>query len=148
MIGLDRSLLFPGIKRGLVWSAGFGAAALLLFVAMSIAGLEPLKYIRGEMPAHGIFGYFLIGALIAPVAEELVFRGMLYGFFRKWGVFPAVALSTMLFLFAHFAVGGVGLPQLVGGIVFAIAYEVEGSLMTPITIHVLGNAAIFTLSLI
>jgi membrane protease YdiL (CAAX protease family) len=36
---------------------------------------------------------------------------------------------------------------MVGGIVFAVAYEVEGSLMVPITIHVLGNMAIFALSL-
>jgi len=27
-----------------------------------------------------------------------------------------------------------------------VAYEVEGSLMAPITIHALGNMAIFTLS--
>jgi len=39
-------------------------------------------------------------------------------------------------------------PQIVGGIIFAIAYEKEGSLIVPITIHVLGNMAIFTLSLI
>jgi len=42
---------------------------------------------------------------------------------------------------------GIPLPQVVGGIVFAVAYEIEGSLMVPITIHVLGNLAIFTLSL-
>jgi hypothetical protein len=38
-------------------------------------------------------------------------------------------------------------PQAVGGIVFAIAYKVEGNLMVPITIHVLSNTAIFALSL-
>jgi hypothetical protein len=36
----------------------------------------------------------------------------------------------------------------VGGIVFAVAYELEGNLMVPITIHVLGNTAIFALSLV
>ena len=39
--------------------------------------------------------------------------------------------------------GGVQVTQLVGGILFAVAYEVEGSLMTPIVIHVLGNMGIF-----
>ena len=77
-----------------------------------------------------------------------MFRGLLYGFFRRWGVFSALVLSTLMFVSVHFAGGGAGIPQVVGGIVFAIAYEVEGYLMTPITIHVLGNAAIFTLSLI
>jgi hypothetical protein len=37
---------------------------------------------------------------------------------------------------------------MVGGIIFALAYEIERSLMVPVTIHVLGNMAIFTLSLI
>ncbi len=148
VIGLDRPVLLPGIKRGLVWSAGFGGVALLLFIGMSIAGFEPLNYIRSEMPVQGLAGYFLVGAVIGPIAEELIFRGVLYGFFRQWGVYTAVVLSTMMFVAAHFVTGGVGLPQVVGGIVFAIAYELEGSLMTPITIHILGNAAIFTLSLI
>lgn len=148
VIGLDGPVLLSGIKRGLIWSAGFGAASLLLFCVMSLAGLEPLKYIRGGMPAEGLAGYFLVGAVIGPVAEELMFRGLLYGFFRRWGVFSALVLSTLMFVSVHFAGGGAGLPQVVGGIVFAIAYEVEGSLMTPITIHILGNAAIFTLSLI
>jgi membrane protease YdiL (CAAX protease family) len=34
----------------------------------------------------------------------------------------------------------------VGGIVFAIAYEKEKSLMVPVTIHCLGNMAIFSLT--
>jgi len=42
---------------------------------------------------------------------------------------------------------GIPLPQVVGGLVFAVAYEIEESLMVPIIIHVLGNLAIFTLSL-
>jgi|LGVF01.1.fsa_nt_gb hypothetical protein len=35
-----------------------------------------------------------------------------------------------------------------GGILFAVAYETSGSLAAPIVIHVLGNLAIFTVSLI
>jgi membrane protease YdiL (CAAX protease family) len=40
------------------------------------------------------------------------------------------------------------LAQIIGGIVFALAYEASGNLLVPITIHVLGNLAIFTLSLL
>ena len=38
------------------------------------------------------------------------------------------------------------LTQIVGGIVFAIAYEKEKNLMVPVTIHCLGNLAIFSLT--
>jgi len=104
--------------------------------------------VHTPMPSEGLAGYFLIGALIGPVTEEIFFRGVLYGYFRQWGVFTAVMLSTVIFMLAHSVGGGIGLPQAAGGIVFAVAYEREGSLMVPITIHVLGNAAIFGLSLI
>jgi membrane protease YdiL (CAAX protease family) len=49
---------------------------------------------------------------------------------------------------AHPISRGFPIPQAAGGIVFALAYEIEGSLMTPIVIHVLGNLSLFTLSLI
>ena len=72
---------------------------------------------------------------------------MLYGFLRWWGVVIALVLSTLMFVLPHVAFSKIPLVQVVGGIVFAVAYEIEGSLMVPITIHVLGNLAIFTLSL-
>jgi hypothetical protein len=36
----------------------------------------------------------------------------------------------------------------VGGVLFAAAYEKEKNLLVPVTIHCLGNLAIFSLSLI
>ena len=38
--------------------------------------------------------------------------------------------------------------QIVGGVVFCLAYEKEKSLLVPIVIHMLGNAALFTLGLL
>jgi membrane protease YdiL (CAAX protease family) len=60
----------------------------------------------------------------------------------------AVVVSTVLFALAHSAFGGVGVPQIIGGIVFAAAYEIERNLIVPIIIHVLGNSAIFALSIL
>ena len=48
----------------------------------------------------------------------------------------------LVFVLAHPIFPGIPLAQVVGGIVFAVGYEIEGSLMVPITIHVLGNLAI------
>jgi len=55
-------------------------------------------------------------------------------------------ISTYLFVIAHQTGAGIPLPQLVGGIVFCISYEIEESLITPIIIHSLGNIALFTIS--
>ncbi len=148
VIGLDRYAISKGLKRGLLWSAGFAVIALVLYIALTAAGINPLKLVRGSMPAEGLVSFLIVGAVIAPLAEELFFRGVVFGYIRQWGVFAAVVVSTVLFSMAHSASGGLGLPQVVGGIVFAVAYELEGNLMVPVTIHVLGNSAIFALSIV
>jgi membrane protease YdiL (CAAX protease family) len=89
-----------------------------------------------------------VGGVVSPIAEEVFFRGILYGFLRRWGVLVAVVGSTVIFVLAHPIISGIRLTQIVGGLVFAVAYEVEGNLMVPITIHALGNLAIFSLSLV
>jgi len=88
-----------------------------------------------------------VGGFIAPVAEELCFRGILYTYFRRWGIILALVASTIIFVVLH-ATHGLPVTQIVGGIVFAVAYEISHNLMVPITIHALGNLAIFSLSLL
>ena len=148
-IGLTRSRIVPGLRKGLIWSAGFAVVTFLAFVILFVAGIDALKLIEVRLPAqHGeIILFFLVGGMVGPLAEEVFFRGMLYGFLRRWGVVVALVVSTLMFVLAHAIFPGIPLPQVVGGIVFAVAYEIEGSLMVPITIHVLGNLAIFTLSM-
>ena len=149
-VGLAPSQIIRGFKRGLVWSAGFGIVAFIAFAVLYLAGINPLILTQARLPTSlgEIILFFFIGGILGPVGEEVFFRGILYGFFKRWGVILAVALSTLLFVAAHpMSYKGVFAPQVVGGIVFAVAYEIEGSLMVPITVHVLGNMAIFTLSL-
>jgi membrane protease YdiL (CAAX protease family) len=145
-IGLSPSKMLAGLARGLIWSVCFGIAAGALFLVLLAAGINPLKFVNTPLPsAPGqIFIYFLVGGVIAPVSEEIFFRGIIFGFFRRWGVYAAILISTVLFVLPH----GRHLPltQIVGGIVFAIAYEKEKNLMVPVTIHCLGNIAIFSLT--
>ena len=86
-----------------------------------------------------------MGGIVAPVTEEIVFRGVIFGYLRRWGLPAAVLVSTALFAALHLP--AVPATQIVGGMVFAVAYHTGKSLMVPIVIHVLGNLAIFSLSL-
>ena len=146
-LGLDPKQSAAGLKKGLLWSTGFAVAAGLLFAGLVAAGQDPLRLIRSPLPADGgqRLLFFFVGGLVAPVFEELLFRGVLFGYLRRWGVPAAVLISTAIF--AAFHLPTIPVTQVVGGAVFAIAYHHSGSLITPITIHVLGNLAIFTLSL-
>jgi len=149
-IGLARSEMVSGLKRGLLWSAGFGAIVSIACVGLFAAGINPLTLIKAPLPTQtgDLILFFIVGGMVGPVAEEFFFRGILYSFLRRWGVVVAVFLSTLLFVLPHAIHQRIPITQVVGGIVFAVAYEVEGNLMVPIIIHVLGNMAIFTISLV
>jgi hypothetical protein len=149
-IGLARARIAYGIRRGLIWSAGFALVVALTSAVLYLAGIDLLVLLKVPLPERlsQILIFLLIGGIVGPIAEELFFRGILYGFLRRWGVVVAIFVSTGLFVLAHPISQGFPLPQAVGGIVFALAYEIEGSIMTPIVIHVLGNQALYTLSLI
>lgn len=147
-IGLSRLKLLPGVKRGLVWSACFGIAAGILFLAFLAAGINPLKLVYTPLPSapRQIIVFFLVGGVIGPVWEEIFFRGIIFGFFRRWGLYVAILISTALFVLPHYDGNHLPLTQIVGGIVFAAAYEKEKSLVVPITIHCLGNISMFSLT--
>jgi uncharacterized protein len=149
-IGLSWKLIVPGIQTGLIWSVGFGIAAAMTWLGLSLAGVDALPWVLPTWPPSPMqrLAFYIVGGIVAPVAEEIFFRGILYGFFRQWGAVLAVILSTLFFVCIHPPGFRLPIAQLVGGVVFALAYEREKNLMVPITIHALGNLAIFSLPLL
>lgn len=149
-IGLEISTVARGFKKGLIWSAIFGLAAGFVFMILRFSGIDPLTLIHTQVPGNfdGMILFMSVGCIIGPVAEELFFRGILYGFFRRWGIAAALISTTIIFILAHHNTGTIPVTQAVGGIIFAVAYEIENSLMVPIIIHILGNTAIFLLPII
>ena len=149
-IGLARYQIVSGIKKGLIWTIAFGAIVSVGAAILYMNGLYPLDLIQTRLPDQPLelLVFFFVGGLLAPIAEEIFFRGILYGFLRRWGVTAAVFLSTLIFVIAHYKGTTFPVTQAVGGVLFAAAYEVEGKLMVPILIHVFGNMTIFTLSML
>ncbi len=148
VIGLNSNNVYKGFKKGLIWAAIFGVAAAVVLFIIYLLGINISALFRMQLPAKSgnMFAFFLIGAFFAPLAEEIFFRGILYGFFRNWGISTAIILSTLLFVLPHTSGHSLPITQVIGGILFAVSYEVEKNLLVPITIHSLGNLAIFTLS--
>lgn len=149
-IGLSKETAFHGIKKGVFWSIGFGTLVGIAFIGLALSGINPFHLFKTRLPASTIeiIFYFIAGGLIAPVAEEIFFRGILFGFFRKNGAVFAAIISTLIFASMHSLSGAFPVVQTIGGLLFAASYEIEKSLFTPIIIHTLGNIAIFTLSLL
>lgn len=102
---------------------------------------NPLPYFGGGIT--GLLMALLLGAVVAPVAEEIFFRGFLYpGLRRSWGTGWALLASAALFAVIH-GFTAVIPPIFVIGLVLAISYEITGSLWPAILIHAAMNALAF-----
>jgi len=146
--GLSKRKGFAGFKTGLIWSFLFGIAAFVTSFILYLTGTNPLQFIHSNPPRDDLILFFLTGGLISPIAEEIFFRGIFYSFLRRLGILTAIFFSTSVFALFHLSNGGLPVFQIVGGLVFALSFEYSKSLVTPIVIHVLGNMAIFSITLI
>ena len=94
-----------------------------------------------------IFAGILI-VIIAPLSEELFFRGFMYaGLRRALPLWPAAVISALIWGSLHLSGGNVGvaLQLSVFGVVLAFLYERSGTLWAPIIAHLINNALAFTL---
>jgi membrane protease YdiL (CAAX protease family) len=97
-----------------------------------------------NLPAGGIAlraAVIGLAVIAAPVAEEVLFRGVLFpALLARTGSFSrALVLQALLFgaIHAHLPTF---LPLAVAGVCFALGYAVTGSLVTPILMHMIFNA--------
>jgi len=77
---------------------------------------------------------------IAPIIEEIVFRGLLFGALApRLGVLASAAISALIFAVIHGDL--VFFPSIaVLGFVAALTYAATGNLVVPIILHALNNA--------
>ncbi|MFO7963676.1 MAG: CPBP family intramembrane glutamic endopeptidase [Desulfobacterales bacterium] len=147
-IGIKKSELLDGLRRGVLWSIAFALAVLTAGGILMLLGVNTAGLLDHPLPGdtQTLVRLMMVGGIIGPVAEEVFFRGICYGFFRRWGIIPAVLLSTAVFVAAHAVAAPFPVTQIIGGILFAVAYEVEKNLLTPIVIHASGNLALYSVA--
>lgn len=137
--------------RQMAWSFFFLAASLPLMdllsrVSISLHGGEPapqaiVDFARSVESPEGQMAVILFAVIVAPVTEEFLFRGFLYPALKSsLGPFFAIMLSSALFGMIHMNAQA-ALPLGALGFVMALAYERTGSLLAPMTVHAMFNAA-------
>lgn len=84
----------------------------------------------------------LLIAVVAPISEEIFFRGMLFGGLRRrLPTIAAALISAAVFGALHAPTGITAVPPLIFfGFVLALLYERTGSLGPPIVVHAINNA--------
>lgn len=99
-----------------------------------------------SVPAVVVF-YLTLGVL-APICEEILFRGFLYTALRRyWGILPSMLLSAALFAGIHLDAGGF-LPLMTLGMLFAFTLEKTRSILPCMVAHGLWNSGTFTMVLL
>lgn len=81
---------------------------------------------------------FIGGALLTPLGEELLFRGVVANALNRFGMWAGVGLSSVIFGVAH--VVGVILPiAIMMGLFSAILFRMTGSIWPSVALHSLYN---------
>jgi membrane protease YdiL (CAAX protease family) len=121
------------------------AAGLLLGTLAAVANLLSMLASRSRFAASASVGpgtaaLVLHVMLLAPLAEEAAFRGILYRHLRQ-AIAPvgAALAASLVFAVMHGSVGQ-AVWAFVLGLVAAFAFEQTASLVTPTLVHVLFNA--------
>lgn len=142
-IGGFLACLWVGISSALY--AAFGLWELAL-----AAGAGLVAPFRDDTVA--LVGFFVLAGPIAALVEEVLFRGMLYGWLRqRMGITVAAIISALLFTAAHFyifAAGPVFVLEMTGlAVLLALLYETSRSLWPGILCHALHNVLLLSLYL-
>lgn len=126
-----------------IWVAFF----ILSAIWAAALSLEEQQTLPDELGADGSIANALlvIGlvTVIAPLGEELFFRGFFYGALRNWrGPILAAILSGAVFGLVHAGSAPVGylVPLAFFGIGLCLLYEWTGSLYPAIALHALNNS--------
>lgn len=100
---------------------------------------------------NGIFTLFVLAVIfLGPIVEELIYRYLLFRFFRRYNIVIAHTLTSIVFAFMHFANDFVKyldfslmlnmLPYMFMSLGLSISYEKTKSLVYPIMMHMTINA--------
>ena len=147
-----RAVLFGFICASLFLPVGWGLQWLSAQVMLHIPKLhlkpeeqQAVQTLQMAVTWQHRLALGLITILLAPAAEEVLFRGILYPWIKQAG-FPRLALWGTAFLFAaiHFNLATL-LPLGVLALILALLYERMDNLLAPITAHALFNAANFAM---
>jgi uncharacterized protein len=86
----------------------------------------------------------LIAAVLAPIEEELLFRGVLQaGLVQRFGALAGILLAATAFLLAHGE--GMGAFHLVAGVAYGWIAHRTGSIWPAVVLHGVNNAAVVLL---
>jgi membrane protease YdiL (CAAX protease family) len=139
------------LRRAVGWGVlAFAAFWLLTAIYVSLVGQpdqqELTRDLKDEQSLAALIAYGLLLAFVAPLAEELFFRGFTYGVLReKLGIGWGAVATGLVFGLVHVAgspIETVGV-LIILGVLLCLLYQQTGSLLPCIALHAINNGISF-----
>ncbi len=95
-------------------------------------------YATADVNVYPVWLSVIAFAVVPPVVEEFVFRGVIFKALSKKDVRGAVIVSSLFFALLHFSLGSV-MYGFLFGVIFAWVYYVTDDIFYPIAMHMTFN---------
>lgn len=150
-LGLTSSFTWTDIGLSVVgfvvylFLAGFFTRLMSqIFPWFDMTEIQNVGYSNLVTPIDKLLAIFSL-VIVAPIAEEAIFRGWLYGKLRaKLGIIYSILLTSLLFGIMH-GQWNVGVNVFAMSLVLCIMREITGTIYSGIFLHMLKNAVAFYL---
>jgi membrane protease YdiL (CAAX protease family) len=141
---VSRQWVLYGIAAGLaVWVVN--RLVVIVYVLLTGDPSNPQASLtENANSTPGLLALLAAGAILVPIAEESLFRGVLFGGLRRYGFVVAMLTSSVVFGLAH-GISIVLPAAIILGAVGAFLYEKSGSIWPAVISHAVNNAIIFSL---
>lgn len=141
-----------GLRGYLLWLPLFVMTIALVMVVSRWWSVTPepqavVVMLLQESRPRLLLALVAMVALIGPLAEEIVFRGVVYAALRRrWGVGRALLGSSSVFAVLHLDPIALA-PIFVMGLLLGWLYEQTGSLIPSMTVHFVHNSVMLYVAL-
>lgn len=131
--------LFYGVCLCYGMSIPLGLLTSLLTMLLESVGLGlPEVGSSTDVTFLGNLLYLVMGVIVAPIFEEILFRGMVLSGLKRFSASFALVFSALVFAFAHLNLYQ-GISVFGMGLAMGFMYLKSGSLQVPIFIHFVNN---------
>ena len=147
-LGLNQSLTFTDIGLGFISfiatiiAAGIISSFLQALNLIDVSQPQDTGFENLYNPMDRVIGFVAL-VIFAPIAEEIIFRGWLYGKLKKYcKTVIAIVLTSILFGFMH-GQWNVGITVGIMSAIMCVERELTGSIYAGIITHMLKNGIAF-----
>jgi membrane protease YdiL (CAAX protease family) len=152
-LGFRRARLWPvvglvvaGVWIGFSVDIAYSIATAVFKIKMPDTNAQLLS--SGAKSTFGLVAVFLLVGVVAPIAEEILFRGVVFSGLRdSWGEGWAIVVSSALFGVMHLQ-PLVMIPTAILGLLLAKVFSMTRSLWASIALHSAYNTTIMLFGLL